>query len=149
MNKKYAYPKAKKLIQTICEAAKNGEYDTREKFMAMLDKDPHIAAQGYNAFGKIFFWNTAAAYLYGWPERDAINKDLFEMILPPELRPFARDMIQMARRTGKFPEAGSCDLLQRNGEYVTVYSGHLVFSWNEGSEPEFYCVDVAIDPGSA
>jgi PAS domain-containing protein len=145
---KYTYPEAKKLIQPICQAAKNGEYDTREKFMTMLDENPSIAAQGYNAFGKIFFWNAASTLLYGYSEHAAVNQDLFELILPDELRPFARDMVQMARNTGKFPEAGSCDLLQRNGEFVTVYSGHVVFQWDEGSEPEFYCIDVAIDPSS-
>lgn len=146
--KKYTYADAKKLIQPICQAAKNGEYDTREKFMAMLDKNPNIATQGYNAFGKIFFWNAASAHLYGYSERVAINQDLFELILPDALRPFARDMVQMARKTGKFPEAGSCDLLHSSGEFITVYSGHVVFNWDEGSEREFYCVDVAIDPVS-
>ena len=143
---KYAYPEAKKLIQSICDAAKNGAYDTREKFMAMLDQNPDIAVQGYNAFGKVFFWNSASTPLYGWPEHTVINKDLFELLLPPELRPFARDMTQMARRSGTFPKAGSCDLLRRSGEYITVFSGHLVFQWNEGTEPEFYCIDVAIAP---
>ncbi len=147
--KKYTYPEAKTLIQSICEAAKNGAYDTREKFMAMLDQNPSVASQGYNALGEIFFWNNTATHLYGYSERTAINKDIFELILPPELRPFARDMTLLARETGKVAEAGSCDLIRSNGEYVTVFSGHLVFQWDEGTEPEFYCVDAAIDPVSS
>lgn len=144
---KYDYKMAKDAIDRICLSAKNGEYDTREKFMSMLAENPHIAAQGYNAFGKIFFWNNASAHLYGWSQHAAINQDLFEMILPDELRSLARDMVQVARRTGKFPEAGSCDLLHRNGDFVTVYSGHVVFQWDEGTEPEFYCIDLGIDLG--
>ena len=147
--KKYTYPEAKKLIQSICEAAKNGAYDTREKFFAMLNENPDVASQGYNAFGKIFFWNNASAHLYGYSEHAVFKKDVIELILPPELRLFARDMIQVARKTGKFPDAGSCDLIRSNGEYVTVFSGHLVFQWDEGTEPEFYCIDVAIDPVSS
>ena len=146
---KYAYPEAKALIQSICEAAENGNYDTREKFLAMLDETPAVASQGYNAFGKIFFWNPASTDLYGHREHTAVNKDIFELIMPPELRQYARDMVAVARKTGRFPGSGSCDLVKENGKYVTVYSGHLVFQWEEGTEPEFYCIDVAIEPVTA
>ena len=147
--KKYNYRTAKETIDRICEAAKNGVYDTRDRFMSMLDENPHIAVQGYNAYGKIFFWNPASSHLYGWSEHAAINKELFELILPPDLRAFARDMVLAARRTGKTPEASSCDLLQHNGDLVTVYSGHVIFQWDEGTEPEFYCIDLAINPATA
>lgn len=143
--KKYVYTEAKQLILSICEAAADGEYDSREKFHAMLAANPDIAAQGYNAFGKVFFWNNTSAHLYGYSEHFAIKKELFELLLPPELRQFARDMVEVAGRTGKFPEAGSCDLLTRNGNYVTVFSGHLVFRWDNAVSPEFYCVDVPIE----
>jgi len=146
--KTYDYQEAKKLIETICEAARNGEYDTREKFLAMLDENPDVATQGYNAFGKIFFWNHASSELYGYREHAVVNKDLFDLVVPEELRQFARDMIQVARKTGKLPRPSSCDLVRQGGEEFTVFSGHLIFQWNEGSEPEFYCVDIAIDPAS-
>ncbi len=146
---KYTYPEAKKLIQSICKAAGEGEYDTREKFLSMLDDNRAIATQGYNAFGKIFYWNYGSTALYGYKEYDVVNKDLVDLILPQELRQYAREMISVAQKTGKFPDPSSCDLIARNGEYVTVYSGHLVFQWEEGSQPEFYCIDVAIDPVSA
>ena len=144
--KKYPYQNAKKLIQSICKAATDGEYDAREKFHAMLEANPDVAAQGYNAYGKIFFWNQASAHLYGYSEAAAVNQDLFEMVIPPEMRPLARDMILAASKTDKLPEASSCDLLQRNGEYVTVFSGHLIFRWDGPAVPEFYCVDIGIDP---
>ena len=143
--KKYAYKDAKKLIKSICTAAEAGEFDTHEKFLSMLKSNPDVAAQGYNAFGKIFFWNTASSYLYGYNEAVAVNTDLFEMLYPPELRQFARDMIAMAQRTRKLPEAGAYDLLRRNGEYVTVFSGHLMFQWDNASSPEFYCIDLGIE----
>ena len=144
--KKFTYNEAKKLILSICKAAADGEYDTREKFHAMLADNPDVAAQGYNVFGKIFFWNKPSILLYGYSEAAAVNKDLFETILPPEMRPLARDLVFAATKTGKTPAASSCDLLQRNGEYVTVFSGHLMFQWNNASTPEFYCVDVGIEP---
>lgn len=147
--KKYAYKDARKLVLSICSAAETGDYDSRDKFLAMLKANPDVAAQGYNPFGKIFFWNPASVALYGYNEAVAINKDLFELILPPDLQQFARDMISMAGKTGKLPEPGAFDLLRRNGEYVTVFSGHLMFQWNDASSPEFYCIDIGIEPQPA
>ena len=146
--KKYTHQQAKKLILSICKAAKNGEYDTREKFHTVLETYPEIAVQGYNPFGKIFLWNTASALLYGYRPEEAIGKDLFDTLLTPEMRPLARDLILSADKTGKMPSPSACDLLHRNGEYITVFSGHLLFSWDGPATPEFYCVDIAIDPQS-
>ena len=145
MTKKYPFKDAKKEIEEICNGMNTDAFDSREKFMAMVDQNPHIAVQGYNAFGKIFFWNTASSHLYGYRESEAINQDLVDLILPPEMRSFARAMISNAQKTGKMPDAGACDLLHNNGEYITVFSGHVVFSWNNATTPEFYCVDLAID----
>jgi len=147
--KKYIYEEAKQLITSICKAAADGKYDTREKFHAMMKANPDVAVQGYNAFGKIFFWNIPSAHLYGYSEAAAINRDLFETILPPEMRPLARDLISVATKTGRTPAPSSCDLRQRNGEYVTVFSGHLMFQWENATTPEFYCVDVGIEPQTA
>ena len=143
---KHPYKEAKKLVQSICDAANAGKYDTREKFMAMLASNPDIAAQGYNPFGKIFFWNATSFALYGYRETDAFNKNLFDLVVPPELRQLARDSITTAVKTGKTPAPSACDLVRDNGEYVTVFSGHLMFQWDNASSPEFYCIDVEIEP---
>ncbi len=144
MIKKYPYKQAKEAISAICSAAAAGEFDKREKFLALLDENPHIAAQGYNTHGKIFYWNDASAHVYGHSETAAVNQDLFELILPLEMRNFARDMIQSEAKTGRLPDPGACDLVRCNGESITVYSGHLVFRW-EGTYPEFYCIDIPIE----
>ena len=147
--KKYAYKHAKEIIQSICTAAEAGEFDSREKFHSMLSANPDVAAQGYNRFGKIFFWNPASSALYGYNEAASVNQDLFELILPPELQQFARDMVSVASKTGKLPEPGAFDLIRRNNEFVTVFSGHLMFQWDDGSSPEFYCIDLGIEPQPA
>ena len=110
----------------------------------MLEANPDIAAQGYNAFGKIFYWNNASASLYGYREEEAVNRDVFDTILPPEMRQMARTMVQTASETDKTPEPSACDLLHRSGNYVTVFSGHLLFRWDSPTTPEFYCVDVGV-----
>jgi PAS domain S-box-containing protein len=142
---RYSYQDAKKAVHAICEAAEAGNYKTRESFMDMLEATPHLAVQGYNAFGKIFLWNTASAHLYGYREAEAVNQDITELVIPPEMRQFARDMISNGRKTGRMPDAAPCDLLTSSGDYVTVYSGHLVFKWDNSGSPEFYCIDLALD----
>jgi PAS domain S-box-containing protein len=141
---RYPIEEAREAILSICRKAEKDGYHSREEFMTELDENPHIAAQGYNPFGKIFFWNTASARLYGYSEAAAINQNLFELILPPEMRPLALDMISCAHNTGRLPEAGACDLMRHNGGFVTVFSGHLMFNWEGASVPEFYCVDLPI-----
>jgi PAS domain S-box-containing protein len=143
---RYTFREAKETILSICSKAADGEYDTREKFMAVLEENSHIAVQGYNPFGKIFFWNTASAHLYGHSEAAAVNQSLFELILPHDMQMLARAMIGCAMKTGKLPLAGPCDLVRHDGSLVTVFSGHVMFKWNEGSMPEFYCIDLAIEP---
>jgi PAS domain S-box-containing protein len=143
--KKCPYNQAKEAILDIHRAAVSGVFDSREKFLALLDANPQIAVQGYNPYGIIFYWNDASADLYGHSESAAINRNIFELILPPEMRPLAKDMIACAQKTGKTPEAGACDLMRHNGDRVTVFSGHLMFNWDGAAVPEFYCIDLAID----
>ena len=145
MEKKHAYKDAKETIQTICNAANAGEYDTREKFMAMVEQNPQVAVQGYNAFGKIFYWNEASVGLYGYREDEAINQDITELVIPLEMRQLARDAIARGRKTGKMQDPSPCDLVHSSGNYVTVLSGHLVFQWENASSPEFYCLDLGLD----
>ena len=107
----FSFQDAKAIINTVCKAAADNEYPTRKSFLDMLQANPHIAAQGYNAYSKIFFWNQASIHLYGYREDEVVNKDLTELILPPEMRGFAQDMIANGAKTGKMPDAAACDLL--------------------------------------
>ena len=62
------------------------------------------------------------------------------------MKKLARDVITAGTKTGRMPSAGSCDLIRKDGEYISVYSGHLIFQWEDSTGPEFYCVDMAVDP---
>ena len=143
--KVYSLQDAKSIVAQACKAADANAFSTRESFLEYLDQNPHLATQGYNAYGKIFHWNEAASHLFGYRETEAINQDLVELILPQEVRLFARNIVSNALKTGKMPEPGCYDLLHFNGHYITVYSGHLVFMWEDATTPEFYCINLPID----
>jgi len=140
----YPFKEAKEKIDSICRKAAENGYPTRECFYTMLQENPDIACQGYNAFGLIFFWNTASHLLYGYREEEVIGCNLFDLILPQELHTFARDAVAVARKTGRTPSPGPVDLLHRRGQRLHIYSGHLVFRWDKRAEPEFYCIDIKI-----
>lgn len=142
--KKFTHQEAKAVITKLCESAENNGFPTRDSFFDMLALNPLIAAKGYNYFGKIFYWNNASVTLYGHRMEEAINKDLVELIIPPDMQKFARDMIALGGRSGKMPDPGTFDLIHADGHYVTVFSGHLAFSWGNSSTPEFYCLDLPI-----
>lgn len=143
----FTLQEARAIINELCETAENNGFPTRKSFMDMLALNPRIAVQGYNHFGKIFYWNNASITVYGHRIEEAVNQDLVELIIPPEMRQFARDMIARGARTGKMPDPGACDLVNAAGQYVTVYSGHIAFSWGNSSTAEFYCVDLPIAAG--
>ncbi|MDF7823087.1 PAS domain-containing protein [Pontiellaceae bacterium B12227] len=140
----YSFQDAKTIINELCKKAEGDGFPTRESFMDVIEANPDLAVQGYNAFCKIFLWNEASIRLYGYREDEAVNQDLTELVIPAEMRPFARDMISIGVRTGKMPDASACDLLTASGDFVTVYSGHLVFQWDNATTPEFYCIDLPI-----
>ncbi|QBG48605.1 PAS domain-containing protein [Verrucomicrobia bacterium S94] len=140
----FSIHEAKTIIKKLCCFNEENRFPTRESFMDMLAMNPHVAVQGYNSFGKIFYWNNASVTLYGHRLEEAINKDLVELIIPPEMRKYVRDTIKLGAKNGIMPEPCICDLLQANGQYVTVYSGHLAFLWENSSTPEFYCLDLPV-----
>lgn len=141
---KFSIQDARSIINELCEKADHNGFPTRKSFMDMIARNPLIAVQGYNCFGKIFFWNNSSVTVYGHRVEEAINKDLVELIIPPEMRKFVRDMITLGAKSGNMPDPGACDLLHADGSYVTVYSGHLAFSWDGASTPEFYCLDLPL-----
>lgn len=142
---KIPHKEAKGAILKVCNDALDGRFSTREAFMRMLQANPHIAVQGYNHFGRIFFWNRASSSIYGYSKEEALGQDLVELLLPENMQKLARDVIISGSKSGKMPAAGACDLLRSTGEYVSVYSGHLIFEWADSSGPEFYCIDLAVD----
>lgn len=54
------------------------------QFKAVIENAPSVAIQGYDAEGKVRFWNHASEELYGYAEKDVLDKRLGEFLLSPE-----------------------------------------------------------------
>jgi PAS domain S-box-containing protein len=140
----YSKEEARRAVMAIYDRAEAGHFRSRDHFHSILDDHPHLAAQGYDRNGYIFFWNKASEGLYGYPAEEVLGKDLVSLILPANLREYARTAIVFSAKGNKcLPPPDTAHLLNKEGEYVTVFSGHLMFEWAESESPEFYCIDLA------
>ncbi|MCD6486247.1 MAG: PAS domain S-box protein [Syntrophobacterales bacterium] len=59
---------------------------SEERFRSIFSNIPNIAVQGYDKDRKVTFWNKASEKIYGYSRDEAMNKQLEELIIPPEMR---------------------------------------------------------------
>ncbi len=115
--------------------------ESEVKFRKLLENIPTIAVQGYNAEGIIHYWNKANELIYGYTAKEAIGKNLVELIIPPEMRDEVRNIIKHGAKTGEVPPAAELTLMRKDGTPVTVFSSHAVVK-QTGKEPALFCMDM-------
>lgn len=121
--------------------AKKALLESDVRFRNLLGNMPNIAVQGYAPDGTIHYWNKANEILYGYTAKEAIGKNIIELIIPPEMRDKTRKAILHGAQTGQTPPASEISLLRKDGTHVSVFSSHAVVK-HPGRAPEFFCIDV-------
>ena len=101
------------------------------------------AVQGYTQDGTVFFWNRASERLYGWSEREALGKKLWDLIIPDSMRSEVIAAVGEMVGTGTPLTAGELILHNRRGEPVEVYSSHSVYL-PDNRELELFCIEIDI-----
>jgi PAS domain S-box-containing protein len=127
-------------LLTLQEALEKSE----AKFRNLLEHLPGVAVQGYGSDGRVRYWNKASEKIYGYTAREAVGRNLADLIIPPEFKPaFAKGLAigAQAKKSGEFMPSGERILLTKDGSRVPVYSIHTVVCL-EGSEPLMFCIDV-------
>ncbi|MCB2182623.1 MAG: PAS domain S-box protein [Desulfobulbaceae bacterium] len=117
--------------------------ESESHFRLLLEKLPNIAVQGYGPDGTIYYWNKANELIYGYTEEEALGNDLVELIIPPEMRDFVREVIAKAVLTGEMPPAEELQLMRKDGTLVDVFSSHAIVRQTD-HEPMLFCFDVDI-----
>ena len=118
--------------------------ESEARFRNLLEYIPGVAVQGYAPDGVVRYWNKASEDLYGYLALEAVNRNLGDLIFPPDLkRLFEKGLKIGARAThsGEFMPSGEHNLVTKNGALVPVHAIHTVVCL-EGNEPTMFCIAV-------
>lgn len=115
--------------------------ESEKRFRTLLQNVPSVAVQGYGRDGTTQYWNHASENLYGYTEKEAIGRNLLDLIIPPEMRNDVQQAIHMMAETGEPIPPSELSLMRKDGSRVEVYSSHSIVK-RTGGEPELFCLDV-------
>ncbi len=115
--------------------------ESEMRFRTMLEDVPGVAVQGYTADGTVHYWNRASERLYGYSQNEALGANLFDLIIPENLRDGVRESLKRAFREGRDIENGELELIRKDGSPVLVYSSHTLVR-RPGPEPELFSIDI-------
>jgi PAS domain S-box-containing protein len=111
------------------------------RFRRLLEDVETISVQGYMPDGTILYWNKASEKLYGYSSGYAIGRNIIDLIMPPELKDYARLAIEEMARTGKPISPAEYLLMRKDGTRVPVFSSHTVIQI-PGLGQELFCIDI-------
>ena len=121
--------------------AQDGLRESGERFRSLLQNIPTVAVQGYQLDGTTHYWNAASERLYGYTAREAIGRNLLDLIIPPDMRDGVSQAIQQMAATGQPIPAAELSLMRKDGSRVAVFSSHVIVQAADCA-PELFCLDV-------
>jgi hypothetical protein len=115
------------------------------RLRGIVTNTPNVAIEGYDAEGRVLYWNVAAEQMFGWSAEEALGKTLDKLMLDEASMVDFLAMLEETNRTGE--PAGPTEWLCRckNGGQVWAYSTTFAIPTIEGGK-EFVCMDVDITP---
>ena len=122
------------------EKAEEALRESEERFRTLFEEVPG-AIQGYTPDGKVRYWNKASETLYGYRKREAIGKNLLDLIIPSHMREQVVKAIGESAETGVPIAPGELELKRKDGSAVPIYSTHTIIGRKAGP-PELYCLDI-------
>jgi len=114
---------------------------SEERFHELFQNIPSVAIQGYTADGTTIYWNKAAEELYGYTAREALGRNLADLIIPSKMRGIAAQAARRMAETGIPDPPAEISLIRKDGSPVCVFSCHTVVQ-PHGSAPELFCIDI-------
>jgi len=117
--------------------------ENEKKFHSVFSDISNISVQGYDKNRKVIYWNKASETLYGYSKEEVINKNLEDLIIPPEMRETVISLVDNWHENNiKIPN-GELTLLKKDGSPVHVFSSHVMIEKSDG-EKEMFCIDIDI-----
>jgi len=130
-------------IQDITErkAAEEALRESETRFGNLLQGVASIAVQSFSPDGTIHQWNRASELLYGYTSEEARGRNIFELIVPPELRDTVRTNLENMLKTGIACPPEEYYFLRKDGSRVPVISSPAVVN-SPFHAPELYFIDI-------
>lgn len=111
------------------------------RFRTLLDSMPTISVQGYDEEGKTLYWNKGSEKVYGYSRKEAVGRNLLDLIIPEKMQEGVRETINLMASSGEARHAEELTLRRKDGSPVTVYSSHAVIILPD-KKPQIYCIDI-------
>jgi diguanylate cyclase (GGDEF)-like protein/PAS domain S-box-containing protein len=121
--------------------------ESERRFRRVLQDIDGVSVQGYGADGRVHYWNRASEQLYGYTAEEAMQSNLLDLIIPPEMRDAVRENLNGVSH-GRDIENGELELMRKDGSRVLVYSSHTVLR-RPGEPPELFCIDIDLSERQA
>lgn len=116
---------------------------SEKRFRSIFSNISNIAVQGYDKDRKVTFWNKASEKLYGYSQKEAMNKKLEDLIIPSEMRADVILMINNWYEKNICIPNGELILMKKDNSPVHVFSSHVMIEKSKG-EKEMFCIDIDI-----
>jgi PAS domain S-box-containing protein len=115
--------------------------ESEERFRSLMENIPNVAVQGYTLDGTVHFWNQASELLYGYSTREALGKNLLDLIIPAEMREGVTEAIRLMKESGEPVPPGELLLKHKDGSRVPVFSSHALVKPID-RPTELFCLDL-------
>ncbi|MDP2761080.1 MAG: EAL domain-containing protein [Sideroxyarcus sp.] len=115
--------------------------ESSQRLCRIFENIPTIAVQGYSSDGTVVYWNPASESIYGYTQKEALGKNLVDLIIPQPMQKAVRQSVTEMTDSGVGIPAAELMLKRKDGKLVPVYSSYVVVSL-PGQKAVLYRLDV-------
>lgn len=115
--------------------------ESEERFRTLLQYVPSVAVQEFGPDFTVASWNEASTRMFGYSAKEAVGKDIRDLLIPPETRMEFTEICRSMEKTGIPVPSEERDFLDRDGSRVPVFITHAVVKIPKKSTT-LYCIAV-------
>ena len=115
---------------------------SEERLSAIIENTPNVAVQGYDADGRVLFWNRASERQFGYSAAEAVGRTLDQLMLSAADAASFRTLLAGIAADGLPRGPNEFSITRRDGTSSVVLS--TTFALPISSGPVYVCMDIDI-----
>jgi len=127
---------------TIRRQAEESARASEERLAAIIENTPDVAVQGYDADGRVLFWNRASQRQFGYTADEAIGRTLDRLMLSAADAVAFNDLLAGIAADGQPRGPHEFPIRRKDGTKAVVLS--TIFALPQSAGRTFVCMDVDI-----